>query len=444
MFAEPLLDINYMNKEIDAVNSEHEKNINQDNWRQMELIKSLSNPNHPFSKFSTGSTKSLRGVDPEKLHNKILKFYDNYYTPSNMKLTVLGYQDIEVLQDLVTRIFSDIRKGLKAELNIATYGIIPSKESAFPKEKLGKIIWFKKLTSSLSLDFIFNVDELISKYRTKPENYFAYLMKYEGENSLVSLLKQKNYATKLETGILNYSTQFTQLTVSLTLTDLGLNNINEVIALTYYYISQIKSNGVKEEYFNEVRNINEIKFKFLEKMSGYGSYMSSLSGNMFDYEYGDLLYGEYRHTIFDEDLIIDLLNSLKIENCLIFIGSKESLDSKIQKELFSDSKEKSEYWYGTTFLERKITETDIKNIKINKEETRTLLLRPKNNFITKQNEVLSCDEKDKCFTSDQVIIPNLFYEDNSMKIFEKVRQLFKIRLIIHLKFLELNLVFNFI
>ena len=214
--------------------------------------------------------------------------------------------------------------------------------------------------------------------------------------------------------------------------------------MTYYYISQIKSNGVKEEYFNEVRNINEIKFKFLEKMSGYGSYMSSLSGNMFDYEYGDLLYGEYRHTIFDEDLIIDLLNSLKIENCLIFIGSKESLDNKIQKELFSDSKEKSEYWYGTTFLERKITETDIKNIKINKEETRTLLLRPKNNFITKQNEVLSCDEKDKCFTSDQVIIPNLFYEDNSMKIFEKVRQLFKIRLIIHLKFLELNLVFNFI
>ena len=139
MFAEPLLDINYMNKEIDAVNSEHEKNINQDNWRQMELIKSLSNPNHPFSKFSTGSTKSLRGVDPEKLHNKILKFYDNYYTPSNMKLTVLGYQDIEVLQDLVTRIFSDIRKGLKVELNIATYGIIPSKESAFPKEKLGSM-----------------------------------------------------------------------------------------------------------------------------------------------------------------------------------------------------------------------------------------------------------------------------------------------------------------
>ena len=60
-----------------------------------------------------------------------------------------------------------------------TYGNIPINEKAFNLQNLGKVIWFKKLTSTISLDLVFNLDELISKYRTKPENYFAYLMKYE-------------------------------------------------------------------------------------------------------------------------------------------------------------------------------------------------------------------------------------------------------------------------
>ena len=131
---------------------------------------------------------------------------------------------------------------------------------------------------------------------------------------MISLMKQKNYAIKLETGILNYQTQSNQYSVSLTLTDLGLKNIKEVIALTYYYIRLIKSNGVKKVIFEEVKNINKIKFKFLEKMSRYGSYLSSLSGSMFDYGYQDILSGEYHHSNFDETLLNDLLNSLKIDN----------------------------------------------------------------------------------------------------------------------------------
>ena len=64
-----------MNKEIEAVNSEHEKNINQDNWRQQQIIRTLSNPNHPFNMFSTGNKSTFKKINPKLLHKKLNEFY---------------------------------------------------------------------------------------------------------------------------------------------------------------------------------------------------------------------------------------------------------------------------------------------------------------------------------------------------------------------------------
>lgn len=421
MFSEPLLDIHLMNKEIEAVNSEHEKNINSDDWRQMQLIKYLSNPFHPFNHFATGSRKTLKSINPDQLHEKLIKFYEKFYTPTNMKLTILGNQDIRVLQDLAIRIFSNVRNNITKEENVLNYGNIAVKENAFYKGNLGKIVWFKKLTPILSLDFIFSLNELITKYKTKPENYFAYLMDYEGDNSLIALLRKKNYATKLDTGIIYSSTHMTQIAISLTLTDLGLKNIEEIIALTNTYIELIKSKGVSKEIFKEVKKMNEINFKFLEKNSNYGSYISSLSSRMFDNDYEDLIYADYRHSNYNENIIMDFLNSITMENCIIFIGSKDRLSPTLEKQLFKNVKEKSEIWYGTIFLENYFSQTEMNKTNMNVKETISLLIRPKNVFITKEHEILSCNKENLCFRSDQVITPNLFYENSQMKIYSKVK-----------------------
>jgi len=90
IFSEPLFDINFMNKEIDAVNSENDKNLGQDNWREHQLIKSLSNPKHPYSRFNTGNNDTLRSMSSFKLNKKLRDYYNKYYVPSNMKLVVLS------------------------------------------------------------------------------------------------------------------------------------------------------------------------------------------------------------------------------------------------------------------------------------------------------------------------------------------------------------------
>jgi len=41
-------------REIRAVNSEHEKNVADDFWRLAQLEKNLADPNHAYNQFGTG------------------------------------------------------------------------------------------------------------------------------------------------------------------------------------------------------------------------------------------------------------------------------------------------------------------------------------------------------------------------------------------------------
>jgi len=54
-FLEPLFTTTATEREISAVNSEHEKNVADDYWRLAQLEKNAAEPNHPYNKFGTGN-----------------------------------------------------------------------------------------------------------------------------------------------------------------------------------------------------------------------------------------------------------------------------------------------------------------------------------------------------------------------------------------------------
>ena len=60
-------------RELNAVNSEHAKNLLNDAWRKFNISKHISKPDSPFNKFSTGNIKSLTN---ENLPKILRDFYD--------------------------------------------------------------------------------------------------------------------------------------------------------------------------------------------------------------------------------------------------------------------------------------------------------------------------------------------------------------------------------
>ena len=54
-FIAPLFTESATDREVNAVNSEHEKNLPSDTWRLRQLESSLGDPGHDYHKFGTGS-----------------------------------------------------------------------------------------------------------------------------------------------------------------------------------------------------------------------------------------------------------------------------------------------------------------------------------------------------------------------------------------------------
>lgn len=75
-YKEPLIDENFVNKEMNAVDSEHSKNILNDGRRAFWLFKKSANPDSPFSNFSTGNLETLNVPDTYK---RLREFYENFY-----------------------------------------------------------------------------------------------------------------------------------------------------------------------------------------------------------------------------------------------------------------------------------------------------------------------------------------------------------------------------
>ncbi|CAG0887165.1 unnamed protein product [Cyprideis torosa] len=110
-FLEPLFNESATEREANAVNSEHQKNIPDDTWRVMEVQKLLAKEGHPFRKFGTGNIDTLlniprkKGIDTRKA---LLDFHDKWYSANIMTLAVFGKEDLDELESEVLKHFSKI------------------------------------------------------------------------------------------------------------------------------------------------------------------------------------------------------------------------------------------------------------------------------------------------------------------------------------------------
>ena len=80
-FIDPLFSAIYTEKELNAVNQEHQKNLLLDAWKKWQLLKHVSNPNHPFSQFSTGNFETLNKTD---IRYQLIQFYNKSYSASTV------------------------------------------------------------------------------------------------------------------------------------------------------------------------------------------------------------------------------------------------------------------------------------------------------------------------------------------------------------------------
>ncbi|KAF1997039.1 LuxS/MPP-like metallohydrolase [Amniculicola lignicola CBS 123094] len=372
----PLFLEDTLDRELKAVDSENKKNLQSDTWRLHQLNKALSNPNHPYCHFSTGSYKTLhddpiaRGV---KIRDEFIKFHSTHYSANRMKLVVLGREKLDTLEEWVDEIFSEVPN---KDLPRKRWDDV----SVYTEKELLTQTFAKPVFQSRSLDLSFLYRDEEDFYESHPSRYLSHLIGHEGPGSILSYIKAKGWATGLGAGGSSLCPGSGLFNISVKLTEVGLEHYKEVAKIVFQYIAMIREQPPQKWIVDEQIQISEVDFRFRQK-SPPSKTTSALAGVMQKpYDRKMLLSGPSVTRKFDDKAISDAMEHLRPDNFRLTIVSQEYPGGWDQKEK----------WYGTEYKSGKIPEdflAEIKEAFENPARPVELQFPHKNEFIPSRLEV---------------------------------------------------------
>ncbi|MBL4830833.1 MAG: insulinase family protein [Aliivibrio sp.] len=307
-FYAPLFNADALDKERQAVDSEYKLKLKEDSRRLYQVQKQTTNPQHPFSKFSVGSTDTLADRDGSNTRDEIIAFHQNHYSADLMTAVILGPQDLDQLNQLAEHHFSSITNknlvGKSIDVPLLTEA---QKSQWITIEPLKEM---RKLTLSFSLP---NIDNF---YQTKPLSYIAHLIGYEGPGSLLGYLKNLGYITALSAGGGVRGSNYREFTIGFGLTERGLKYKEKIITITFQFIDLITTSGLDLWRYNEKKAVLESAFRFQEKTKPI-DIVSHLVMNMQRFSENDTIYADYMMNEYREQDIKEIINYFTVQNARI-------------------------------------------------------------------------------------------------------------------------------
>lgn len=337
----PLLSKSSQEREVEAVNSEHEKNILNDNWRFYRLLNILADNNHPLFKFGTGNNETLN--NPSTMI-QIKDFHKEFYHPSNFYICLGDKKDSKYYEGFLNKNFGNMEvTSTKNKYKLGLPYIQKPVNLYLPSEQNNKklyLVWnMKRLEKSK------NPIGLINEITTN--------MKV---NSLQKILVNKDYIKSLGFSLDDEKDDYMIIIMVINLTDLGLENINEILSICISYLKFLNKQNVNSL-------IDEFKKKQLIKFNCNSNDNSMILGSkiietMFK-SLNEPLYFNFDNFELNENDYKKLTNNLLAEPNIILVASKDKFNLTGLKKLekYNEKYYKMKYYDVNKF---KINEIDIK------------------------------------------------------------------------------------
>jgi insulysin len=230
-FIDPLFDINSVSREINAVNSEHLKNYNNDFWILRQLILNLTDKKHIANRFSTGSHETL-GRDIHKVRDAMIKFYNTYYFANNMTLTIQSNKPIKDIEKIIKNSFGSIKN------KKVSHPIVPIKK-------------FNSFNNEYQLQTVRDSDSIIYFWECEEFNEYKDNKIIDIISNAIELNCKNNLQNKLIETQLVSNIDISYFDVGIFILNVDMNpNIN-------YKKAIVIINNMIRDYFNNLKNISE-------------------------------------------------------------------------------------------------------------------------------------------------------------------------------------------
>ena len=317
-FIDPLFDINSVEREINAINSEHLKNLNNDIWVNRQILFNLSNKDSGINKFSTGTLETLGSHDIKTLRDKMIEFYNSYYCSDNMCITIQTFADVDITEKLIIKYFSSIEY-IKSKPTIVLpdikYDIKNEEYVMTPVNDMNYIIYFWDVPSFEN--YLFN----------KVDNIIDNIIEYNGSTNLKNVLKHMGLAT----GIMCIYQNEGIFSLQVNLNDMGdiqkhFENINNVVR-DYFNIFLQDKKLLKKLYEYE---ISKMKLNYMyDTKNDNTDLVNMISTNLHYYPIKNVYNGNMLVIKKDLEALYDYVSLLLFKNCNIIYGTKNKIDKDV-------------------------------------------------------------------------------------------------------------------
>jgi secreted Zn-dependent insulinase-like peptidase len=342
-FINPLLHSDSMERELEAVESEFQSNIYSDTYRINQIYATLARDQHCVGNFTWGNFSTLKnGIDSESLHQIVHEFRKRFYKSNRMNLCIQSSMDLNILQAIVERYFSDIKPELGSMLKQIS---IDPFTDVFKSDFYRKVYYVKSMTKKRKLHMTFLLPAIESDYKNKSLDYLAYLFTYEGRYSLMSYLKKRALALHItaKIGGRNFegNSMFTFFTIEMGLTREGSESVEKILDAIFSYLLIIKMTPMGEHkvIYDELKEIKNMLYMYRNERQLLEN-VQELALNMKYCKDEDAVVGREEYPEFDENGLrkfISLMNEKKF-NLLMLCDNYRKFD-------------KTEKWFGTEYCE---------------------------------------------------------------------------------------------
>lgn len=333
-FIDPLFNASGVTRELQAIDQEYAKNIENDDFREEHVYKELNHPEHPNHAFSMGNKDTLAKVSRETLK----QWYQEHYSGNRMRLVIHSTLPLDELIKMVVEDFKDIPDHHLPELQVNVEMI--------PDDIKRHMIYIEPVTQMRRLSLIWNLPAKFNAMReTKPELLVCKVLDDQGKGSLLNELKRERLAEDIRCDGNKMGPNNFEFVIEIALTDIGVKEVDKVILRCFQAIANFKKKGVPQHLFNELYQITLLSYQYQERENAFEHILKE-AARIAEEEMST--YPEQTHIIqkFDPKAVNDLLSYLTPETCIYSLIAPAAL-TKV-------SLDRREHWLNVAYTVKAI------------------------------------------------------------------------------------------
>jgi insulysin len=269
-FIAPLFTPEFTEREMNSIESEHQKNLENDLWREYGLRSVLVREGHPARQFGTGNRATLAGTTREEL----LAWYQAHYSANRMMLALTGAASLDQLERWARQYFEAVPDRQLPALRYPADYMPP--RAALRELRMEPIKDLRHLTLS------FPLPDLRAHVLSKPAEQLAFVLGHEGRGSLLSALKAEGLATGLGVWAEPETPDYGSFDMQISLTPDGLAKSARVLELVFATIERIRREGLPPHLFQERQAMARLDERYRDKGEGMGR-AANLANALMDY-----------------------------------------------------------------------------------------------------------------------------------------------------------------